>query len=307
MDGYIRLSADRRVSGFNDYIDLVHHHLPGEASLRGILLDYSIIVEPIEEVNGFDQALWGDINDVQAQIYNERSRKGNYRSSLQIEAEAEIWLLVNRLRAGQYKLLNDCTAERFYFVSQSRVIDDVFKPDAVVTWTSDALYRYISSLPQGRLDPELLQQCMLQEYYYAGISFIDKERYTRFFERSIDASKMRFSEQRSRYIHELEIKSAANFDDAFNLTPDLEKPLFVTQMEWRMAEKARQREEQAKIREAEAKIETNRLRATKTKAQIRKSKLADDQEKSRSKNLQDPRHLRKRKRQSKERAKKKRK
>ncbi|MBF0560167.1 MAG: hypothetical protein HQL08_15465 [Nitrospirae bacterium] len=126
----------------------------------------------------------------------------------------------------------------------------------MTTWTPEALYRYLSALPGKQTNPDLLQQCMLHEYYYAGISFIDKDRYVRFFGPSIDAAKTSFVKERTSYIDNLEETYTINIDVAFEKTPDLEKPFFVAQMGWRRAEASQQREELMRQRalEAEAKV-----------------------------------------------------
>lgn len=238
----------------------------------------------------------------------EREFKGTYRTELQVESEAEVWVLVKHLRSGKFTLPCDqSAAERFYFVSQSKILDNVFQAESITTWTPEAVYRYLSALPEENTDPELLQQCMLHEYFYAGVSFIDKDRYLRFFGPSIDAAKASYKQEKRKYIAEVERTHIKDLDDAFARTPDLEKPFFVAQMGWRVAEAAKKSEEHMKKKAIEAEAKVKKLEAEKEKAWKTRDIKSNDQEAARLRNLQDPKHVRKRLNQAKKKRKKKKK
>jgi hypothetical protein len=146
---------------------------------------------------------------------------------------------------------------------------------------------------------------MLHEYYYAGISFIDRDRYIRFFGRSIDSSKASYKKEKARYIAELEDTYTRDIDEAFEKTPDLEKPFFVAQMGWRLAEASQQREKLATQRALEAEAKVKQLESEKSKAWKIREKRRQEQEAARLRNLQDPKHVRKRLKQAKKRKRKK--
>jgi len=306
LDGYIRLSADGQVGNFKDYLDLI---LPqgtiDRPSFDRSIIRAGILVSNISDLKGFVQEDWGEIEEAKTEIKNEREKSGTYRSSLQIESEAEIWTLVKNLRSGKYSIDGLESVERIYFVSQSRVIDQVFQPGAIATWTPEALYRYLSVLPGKQINPDLLQQCMLNEYFYAGISFIDRDRYIRFFGPSIDSAKVSYEKEKTSYIKELEGTYTRDLDDAFDKTPDLEKPFFVAQMGWRRAEAAQQREKLARRRASEAEAKVKQLESEKDKAWKTREKRRQEQEAARLRNLKDPKHLRKRLKQAKKRKRKK--
>ena len=296
LDGYVRLSADGIVGTFQDYIRLI---VPDgridRSSFEANLNDVGLQIIDVSSMSGFDQKDWGDMEHVRIEIQDKREQRGTYRSTHQVDAEAEVAIIFKNLKSGKYTI-EGRDLEHFYFVSQSQIIGqaNLLSPEA--------LYRCLSSLPGGSVDPGLLQQCMLHEYYYAGVSFIDRERYERFFGSSIDESKASFGREVADYIRDQE--DGERFMAAFDQIPDLEKPFFITQMGWRSAEEAREREEltQRKLLELETKIrhlEMERNRAWKVGSEeTRKQELA------RSRNLKDPKHLRKRRRQAKKRRKK---
>lgn len=306
LDGYIRLSADGRIGTFKDYLELIFPHGKiTRSSFDEIIIQDGLCLTDISDLKGFVQDDWGEIEEVKSIIQNEREKRGIYRSSLQVESEAEVWIIVRNLRNGKYAIDGFETAERVYFVSQSRIMDQVFQPEAVITWTPEALYRYLTALPGRHTDPDLLQQCLLHEYYYAGISFVDRDRYVRFFGPSIDAAKASYEKEKSNYINELEENYTKNIDEAFESTPDLEKPFFVAQMGWRLAEASIRREELASKRALEAEAKVKQLQSEKNKAWKTRDKKSREQDAARLRNLQDPKHIRKRQRQAKKRKRKK--
>ena len=313
LDGYIRLSADGKVGTFNDYIGLI---LPdgriSRSSFDRAVSRNVLRVIKISDLDGFDQNDWGDIEDAKTEIQKEREERGTYRSPLQVESEAEIRILINNLGSGKYSVDGLERAERAYFVSQSQIIDQAFQQKTVTTWPPESLYRYLSTLPGREIDPDLLQQCMLHEYYYAGISFIDKDRYEHFFGPSIDAAKASYEKERDSYIEEIEETYTEDIDAAFEQTPDLEKPFFVAQMGWKLAEESKQKEEESKQKEEsaikralDAETKVKELEAERDKAWKIREKKKQEQEAARRRNRQDPKHVRKRRRQAKKRKRKK--
>jgi len=307
LDGYIRLSADGQIGTFKDYLKLILPQGTNRHSFEKCISQTGVCVRSITDMNGFAQEDWGEIEEAKTNIQTERERLGTYHSPFQVETEAEVWVLLNYLRTEKYTIDDLESIEKVYFVSQSRILDMVFQPEIVTTWTPEALYRYISILPDKQPNPDLFQQCMLHEYYYAGVSFIDKDRYVRFFGPSIDTAKVLYEQEKSKYIAEIEEAYLGQLDEAFEKIPDLEKPFFVAQMGWRLAEVSQQREEQTRQRALEAEAKVKELETEKDKAWKTREKRRQEQETARLKNLQDPKHVRKRLRQAKKRKRKKKK
>lgn len=239
-------------------------------------------------------------------------RSTTLRSNLQVEAEAEILQVIRRLKDGQYKPpVDGMQLERTYFLSQSRILDRI-PPADPVSWTPEVLYRYIIALPGEKLSPDLLQRCLLQEYLGAGVTIVDKERYERFFGPSINAANTTYREERDKYLKQISTASAPDLDAAFEEIPDLEKPFFVQQMGWRIAEKEKTRadeaQKQAKFAATEAATAEQELAQLKMqrdakwrhRTEIRAKQLAAEE-----RNARDPKHQRKRERQAKRRRKRK--
>ena len=302
VDGYIRLSANGQIGTLNDYLELVNLKVPiDQVSFESILNRAGIRVIDIADLEGFVPEDWGEIEYAKAEIQREREERGNYRAPLQVDSEAEVWMLLNNLRSGKYSVEELKHAERVYFVSQSRILDRVFQEENAATWAPEALYRYLSALPGRETNPALLQQCMLHEYYYAGISFIDKDSYRRFFGPTIDAAKASYQKEKAAYIKEIEHAFTENIDEDFEKTPDLEKPFFAAQVIWQLAEASEKRSTLALQRALEAERKVKQLESEKATAWKKREDRKKEQETATLRNLQDPKHVRQRQRQAKKR------
>ena len=302
IDGYINLNATGEIGTFSDYLELIHSNsIVNQRAFEENLTRHGLRIIDISILDGFVQDDWGDVEAAKGRIQIAREERGIYRAPLQVESEAEVWVLVKNLRSKRYSVEGVTDPERVYFVSQSRIIDRVFGEEVVTTWTPETVFRYMASLPGKRIDADILQQCMLGEYFYAGISFIDKDRYEQFFSNRIDAAKASYEKQREGYIKDLEESAAAQIDEAFASTRDIEKPFFVAQMGWQMVDAAERSSRAAISRALGAEARVRELEAERDKGWRRGAKGTEAQDAARLRNLQDPKHVRKRWRQAKKR------
>lgn len=311
LDGYIRLSAEGRVSKFSEYLKLAMPYGKAEADIRSVLRDRGVQVVNVAEIKGYRDADTREIFELSYEIRETRTRTATLRSDLQIEAEAEILQLIRKLRSGTYQPpVEGMAFERSYFLSQSRILDRI-PPAEPVSWTPEALYRYITALPGEKSDSDLLQRCMLQEYFGAGIVLIDKPRYEKFFGPSINAANTTYREERDKYIQELAESTAEELDDIFERTPELEKPFFVQQMGWRIAASAEaraavahQEAEVAKKKADLAIVELARVKREQDTKLKQRQLMREKQLAAEERNIRDPKHLKKRQRQAKKKARK---
>jgi hypothetical protein len=102
------------------------------------------------------------------------------------------------------------------------------------------------------------------------------------------------------------MSTAEQLDRGFEQTPDLEKPFFVQQMGWKLAAKEQHKAEVA-VKEAElAKqktdlitVELARIKRDQDGESARRKRARQQQLAAEERNLRDPEHLRKRRRQAK--------
>jgi predicted transcriptional regulator len=306
IDGYIRSVADGIVGTFNEYLNIVAPSGLDRNFLENILKDYGIELILLNKVKGFSDEDWAELEEAKANIKKERETRGTFRSDLQVTAEGEVWLLLKNLRSGKYSF-NDSSIKltEIYFISQSRSLDRAFMGNKVITWTPEAVYRYLASLPNAEIQPDLLQQCMTNEYFYAGISFIDEKRYLRYFGPSVEQSKISFETEKGKYLANVESdnRSLDQLTKEFDSIPDLEKPFFMSQMGWRLAQILQGRVDSGNKRAFEAEQQI-KLMASK-KISKKELKAAEREESARLKHLSDPKYLAKKLHQAKKRKKNK--
>ena len=308
LDGFIRLSAAGDIGTFNDYLEKV---VPGgtarENILRGVA-DLGVTVVDLTQFDGFRAVDFADTVEIQSEVQADRESHGIFRGEQQVEAEAEVLQMIRGMRRGILRLPNHPDIQATYFVSQSRVLNRVAAGEPFVTWTPEPLYRYLNALPGEEPDPDLLQECMLHQYYDAGVEFIDTQKYSRFFGGAINTSRLHFAEQKQRYVDEFGSgQQESEFEERFERTPDLEKPFFVSQMGWRLASESAARATREARRASEAETQLKHLKADIDLAKTIRERRRRASEAGRQRNAKDANQLRKRKRQAKRRVRKKRK
>ncbi|MHC4276607.1 MAG: SIR2 family NAD-dependent protein deacylase [Planctomycetota bacterium] len=306
LDGYVRLSAEGRVGTFKDYLNYVCPSGVSRESFDNEFTQYAIAELGMSSLTEFEEQDESELEQIRESVQREREIRGTFLTELQVEAEAEVLYLIRHLSNKSHTIVGRTDPfSRIYFLSTSHILDLLKTQQKMNTWTPEALYRYLSILPGEDTDPDLLQKCMLNEYYYAGVSFIDKPRYLKFFGPSVSHAKASFSEQKESYLKETEQTYATPLDEAFERTPDLEKPLFVTQMGWRVVEAAERRAQAALARAAVAEAKVKQLQEEKDAAWKLKEKRRAEHEDGRKRNLHDLKHASKLIRQAKKRARKK--
>ena len=302
LDGYIRLSAEGKVGAFSDYLNLIDpSQRYDQVSFMETAREMGIRIVALADFPGMVDQDSAEFEQTKSDIEKERRGRGTYRAPLQVECEAELLIILGGLRSKQYSMPHLANLEHFYFVSRSHIIDSVSAENAIITWSPEAVYRYIAALSGNSMDPQLLQQCMLHEYYYAGVSFIDRARYEHFFGPSVDAAKTSYQKERASYIADVERAALEDVDEAFEATDDLEKPFFVGQMGWIRAREAAEREKSALLRARAAEERVTALEQEREHAWKVREARTNRQDETTRRNAQDPKHVRKRLRQAKKR------
>lgn len=292
------------MSRFSEYLEKVAPNGATDRGIRSTLEKLGIKVLNAEDLKGFKSEDTREIFELVFEITEERQKSSTLRSSLQVDAEAEILHIIRKLKEGKYGAPFDgMELEHVYFLSQSRILDRI-PPVDPVSWTPEVLYRYVISLPGEQLDPDLLQRCMLQEYFGAGVVVVDKTRYERFFGPSIDIANTTYKEEREKYLKDFSSVSPKELDEVFAETPDLEKPFFVQQLGWRVAEKAKLESELLAKKSQEVERELMRLRLDRDANWKRRKESREKQVAAEERNAIDPKHLRKKLRQAKKRKRK---
>jgi len=307
IDAYIRLAADGSVGTFQDYLDLIGISEPSQQALEVALDKQGITILRLSELQGFQVDDWGELIPISDAIETERRTRGTYRSEAQVTAEAEVIQIIVGIRQGNYQLPNlQHPIERTYFLSQSQVLDRATggSNNRVTTWTPEALYRYLITLPGMEPDPDLLQQCLLSEYYYVGEAIIDSRKYRKFFGPAVSGARLSFSDQKNKYLEDAEDQYRTRLEESFEDTPDLEKPFFVQQMTYAIVARAEAKAKEAVHRAFQAEMLAGKLMQDSDELKRIKLHRRKTHQEQTERNLRNPKHRAKKLRQQKDRQRK---
>ena len=243
-------------------------------------------------------------------ILLERERRHTSRGgAFQAGVEAEVLCLILSARDGAGA--ETLGLAKAYFVSTSRLIDHVFgRQFGTITWFPDVLFRHLSLISPSVGDTETLIESLGTELAELGVALVDEDSYKTYFDPLISSSRLSFERQRDGFVKALEDETQASPEDLqreFEATPDMGKPLFVAQMEWRASSSATAQLRQELSKATQERLElTEKLRATEGEWE-RKQKDTVRHYENRIRNLSDPKKRRKteRKRKNKERRRRK--
>lgn len=304
LEGYASFAVEKGLEHFAEYVSMCLGASPDISVLRQRLNEHGIItVNPQAYVSDSDE-----LESWKREISQTRRVRQTWRSEFQIEVEAEAyWAIENHgaiVRAhGKDGVL------RAYFVSHSTVLNEV--TEKRVTWLPESLFRYLSGISGVQLDDNVMQQCVLESISASG-PLIDQHKFLEFFGKRIDVAKLNFDKEKQRYIETVEGANLRDLEEAFETTPSIEKPQFMSQMGWEMARVEEQKraaaQRQSDRAADELKDAQKRIRQLEQEREAgwkRKQTELEKQEAAKQSNLQDPKHVRKRKRQAKNRKRKK--
>ncbi len=339
IDGFVRGAEKGMWRTFGEYVKQLRC---GTHDTTTRFLDtLGIGVRNPEQHVGHDVADAEAVRSLTAAIWRERVDRGSSRGGeRQARAEAEALQIIRRIRDGHYRLAQQ---PRFaYFVSTSRLLDQMYPQDGLITWSPEALYRHLAFLVPSANDPEKLFESMATSYYSMNVSVVDDATYTSVFGSLISSSKLDFDKEKESYLVAVEhdVRTKTDLEDLFARTPDIEKPQFVSQMAWAVARREEDKRASAEARASELERELDKARSSANlvrdralqEAEERASALAaelasvrreardalerqrqeledkqadrDRQEEARLRHLKDPAHARKRQRQAAKRRKK---
>lgn len=309
LDGFIQSSAQGNVGSFSQYAKKIGREL--SCRLAAIKARYEIKEVGRENWNEtlekrFDIML-GEVDKIR------RVKDREIPNRKKVETDAEIYVTMIG-REDFYLARHD--SRNVYFLSHSTVFDRVDRK--LKRWTDYSLYRFLKASLNDDSSLVSLYDCLHSELIGAGLRIVDSENYTRYFSEEINAAKLEFENEREEYLAEVESESGMTEEELvqkFNAVPDMEKPLFVNAMQLQLAEKVRNRAELAEASQKKAEeqlseaLEENarlRHRVEEFEADAAKAKRRAMVEAGTIRNANDPKHVAKRLRQAKKRARKRR-
>jgi hypothetical protein len=305
IDGYVAMHQKEGLVRFAEYQNkLLQLYSSHEIVLQ--LRGKGIAVVGLEQLTSDNQRR-KSFNDFKNLSLIERERRGTSRGGeFQANVEAEVLCLILAERDKQND--NEQKLEKAYFVSSSRLLDHLFGNEhGTLTWLPDPFFRHLSLIAPSAHDPDSLIEAIGSELAELGVTLVDEEAYRQYFSPLISSSRMSFEKEQNAFVEAIKEETTASRDELqreFDATPDTDKPLFVSQMQWRLTEK-----ETAKLhRELDQTMKernelTDKLKITEVEWERRQKETIRHLE-NRIRNLSDPTRRKKLERKSKNKRKK---
>jgi len=207
---------------------------------------------------GFSDELYSARDEVQTEINKRRMALGTYKHDRQTLAEAEVALVVDRIRAKTLRPPNADVKDAF-FVSSTRVVDQLPELDRRISLLPDGLAQWLwSSKSISEHHAGLVFDELLWDLAQSGVQFVDNSTLLRRFSGIVEAAE---SELRSALSDRKELlleKYGPDPDRAFTDTDPLDFPRLANEVQSeilsQMERKVAAAQESAKRANAAAKV-----------------------------------------------------
>lgn len=287
VDGLVeQVDRGKRRPNLFDYLTDVFGTSRGEAVTRhdvaGSLERAGIPCRSIDEWDGFEEGLWADIDEASKLIAKKRRGLGTYRHDRQVQAEAEIVVLISQIRENFIHLSN-LPCKSAFFVSNTRILDDLAHHQNVpVTMQSEQLLHWLATLaPIPDVEITAFTSSLLGELAALGLAVVDERKLHRVFGPLISAGKEALAEELEKHGDLVADAYGADALLAFSDVSDLEAPIVADSLHRQRAEYL----EAVVAREKQAREEADR-RATmsqRDKADLDRLKRRQEERARRSK------------------------
>ena len=131
-----------------------------------------------------------EVEELRVQIEQRRRQSNSFRHDRQVLAEAEVVVLVQKLRDQQY-MIDGRVFEGVFFVSNSRFIDRLNSVGLPITMRQNVLFQWLGTVSTLSKESELpvLMDGLLWELSERGIDFVDRRKLRTAFSGTISAAK----------------------------------------------------------------------------------------------------------------------
>jgi hypothetical protein len=235
----------------------------------------------LKDWEGFSEHMWSERDEIQKKIAEMRQSASHptYKHERQVKAEAEALIIIRDLRKKLFKF-NGCDVVNAYFISHTRVIDQVMGSGLPITMRPEAALQWLNTLTACPIDElDYLFDNLIWELSERGFSIVNRTQLHNVFSPLIDASREKYQEEIET--HRILIAQRYGVDPAkaFRETDDLDAPIVVesyyAQKALELEEKLKESDRARVAIEAQAKLsgkEKEELVVLRTKEKDRKRK-----------------------------------
>jgi hypothetical protein len=182
----------------------------------------------LDQWKGFAQEMWADRDAAQGDIEAKRRANHTFRHDRQVKAEAEALVIVRGIRAT--KLSSSTASPTYaYFVSQTRVVDEVEGGATPITMRPEFVLQWINTLTA--CDPSelaLITDSLFAELAEKNLAIVDAATLTTVFSPLVAASKEQLEAEISKHRQILAHRYGEDGVNSFSDVADHEVPIVLS-------------------------------------------------------------------------------
>jgi SIR2-like domain len=255
----------------------------------GALVRRHVECRDFDSWSGFDAALFSERDSLQDQIRTRRKMRGTFRHDRQVRAEAEALIVVREVRAGRLRLNTDALLGG-YFVSNTRVIDEVAGAGSPITMRPDAVMQWLATLQPGDVkELKALTSGLLSELATRDYSIVDRSQLQWVFSPLTSRTTDQYREESERHQVLMAQRLGEDPERAFKDTDPLTLPIAFDNANAQVAAQLVGRLEATKVQLAAARAHAElsdqqhqRLAELEQQAKLRKRKSASQKRASKA-------------------------
>ena len=250
LEGFISEVYEGKIhADFFEYLSqIVHFHLTKKFVSHQVIQDslkyYQINCKEFSDWDGFQDALWEEREETSKRIAELRIKNDSYRHERQVKAEAEALIIINKFRQNALRF-DDITISDAYFISNTRVIDEVAGLSKPITMKIESVLHWVATTDCCTIEElSCLTDSLLWELNERGYSIIDEEKIQTTFTPLINASKKKLEEEIENYRHLVSQVFGENHEHAYKEVNPIDLPIICDSY---YAQKAQEFEDQLKM------------------------------------------------------------
>ena len=219
IEGCLAEAAAGKAIDLHQYLDSIcadgSGHRGSNAVFAAAFEREGIPCHEFAQWEGFKPELYEERDRYRDEIAKRRLANSTYQHDRQCQAEAEALMIVQRVRDAAFRL-DDRTFTDAYFLSNTRVIDDVIRPTRPVTMRPHAVQQWLSTLTACSPDElRFVINGILWELSERGMSIVDMGRVRTVFAPLVDASKRQLEEELAHHRNLIADRYGENAANAF--------------------------------------------------------------------------------------------
>lgn len=275
LHGYLSHSSYGPSTSYKGYFDFVLGSIsakPDIAAVTKATEKLGIKVLNFNEWSGFVPKLWAERERLQEIITEKRTSRNTYKKTSQVQAEAEVVILITGIRDNELSPAG-IKASTGFFLSHSRVMDGLSGWAQRIVMPPEFLLEWLLSVKEvTQADADAVFDQLLWEITETGVEVIHRDELLRIFHGTVEASASKFEDMLREHRQLITEDLTRDPQQAFSETDDLLKPLMNQEVRERLMAKLEKKLSSAsqRLKESEARRIMAEKQATRAASELQK-------------------------------------